>query len=492
MSTPPKKRGRRGQAGTSNIMNQPELKVEEKQSDVQIEVQVETEVVETVETTFITTDTTANEDFTAAEEVDQISAELFQCVVCRKGFSGQMEFFVHLKSHYEPVPSAAVQSGATVLPQTTAESQKKKPGRKRKPLAQKSASVNETDDPIVPESVVVQVGKKTRCGRISKPRPRDSDMVYLSPTLKVEPKTEPPDIQDEYIGVEVDEQQVMTTHVAIADDSADIENDEDQDAEFKTPQKPVAKSDKLAQQVKKPRGPRKPRDGTINFKKVSTDGGVYKYECEVCHKLYANTTSMSVHMRIHKGEKPFSCKECDRSFRQYSDLNYHIASIHSDIKAFQCEYCGKEFSRKYSLTIHHKIHTGVRDYKCEVCQRGFRAAIYLQEHRRIHTGEKPFLCDVCGRGFRIKSDMLRHRLNVHFKGKATVIIKTDGDEILSDEVEGKEVVAIGGDEDEEGTHFVTITTKSDDDDGEMNDEEGGSTQTMHRLVFISENEAILV
>ena len=172
--------------------------------------------------------------------------------------------------------------------------------------------------------------------------------------------------------------------------------------------------------------------------------------------------------------------------------HYHYVSIHSGKKAYQCEFCGKEFSRKYSLTIHHKIHTGVRDYKCDICQRGFRAAIYLQEHRRVHTGEKPFLCEICSRGFRIKSDMIRHRLNVHFKGhKGTVIVKRhQGDEQL----EGVEVVEEfedeGSDDNEtDEAHYVTITTKNEA--GEDVEETPGH-QTMHQLVFLSETEAILV
>ena len=48
----------------------------------------------------------------------------------------------------------------------------------------------------------------------------------------------------------------------------------------------------------------------------------------------------------------------------------------------------------------------------------------------------------------------------------------------------------GSSENEDEAQFVTITTK---DGEEVEGEGGGSTsQTMHRLVFISENEAILV
>lgn len=105
------------------------------------------------------------------------------------------------------------------------------------------------------------------------------------------------------------------------------------------------------------------------------------------------------------------------------------------------------------------------------------------------VGEKPFLCDVCGRGFRIKSDMHRHRLNVHYKGNKsghTVYIKAVDDEAMEEVM----VEEGGSSENEDEAQFVTITTK---DGEEVEGEGGGSTsQTMHRLVFISENEAILV
>lgn len=33
---------------------------------------------------------------------DETTEEFFQCAVCRQNFLGQVDFFVHLKSHYEP------------------------------------------------------------------------------------------------------------------------------------------------------------------------------------------------------------------------------------------------------------------------------------------------------------------------------------------------------------------------------------------------------
>lgn len=68
-----------------------------------------------------------------------------------------------------------------------------------------------------------------------------------------------------------------------------------------------------------------------------------------CHK---------VHKRLHTGDKPYECNFCNRPFRQWGDLKYHIQSRHTKEKSHQCEFCGKDFARRYSLVIHRRIHTG--------------------------------------------------------------------------------------------------------------------------------------
>ena len=47
------------------------------------------------------------------EEVkhDDVTTEFFQCAVCRQNFLGQVDFFVHLKSHYEPAAAEKKTSG---------------------------------------------------------------------------------------------------------------------------------------------------------------------------------------------------------------------------------------------------------------------------------------------------------------------------------------------------------------------------------------------
>ncbi|KAI8440612.1 hypothetical protein MSG28_001831 [Choristoneura fumiferana] len=156
-----------------------------------------------------------------------------------------------------------------------------------------------------------------------------------------------------------------------------------------------------------------------------------QHVCRECNKGFYTAGALKIHKRVHNGDRPYKCEECEREFRQWSDLKYHKVSLHSNQKHFKCEFCGKEFARKYSLSVHRRIHTGERNYKCEYCNKSFRASSYRLSHMRTHTGDKPFKCTQCGKCFRVAGDLRRHALThdkVRTRFEKQVKIKEEQDD----------------------------------------------------------------
>ncbi|KAH8873228.1 Zinc finger protein 143 [Schistosoma japonicum] len=111
-----------------------------------------------------------------------------------------------------------------------------------------------------------------------------------------------------------------------------------------------------------------------------------------CNKVFVTRECLIEHIRIHTGERPFICDYpgCTHRFARRCNLFAH-KRVHLDKnqrRQYHCIHagCGKTFLYSRSLTEHMNVHLGERPYVCDYpgCEKSFTSKSYLYAHRRIH------------------------------------------------------------------------------------------------------------
>ncbi|KAH7970804.1 hypothetical protein HPB49_015757 [Dermacentor silvarum] len=134
------------------------------------------------------------------------------------------------------------------------------------------------------------------------------------------------------------------------------------------------------------------------------------YECGVCRQRFSTKKSVTNHLIVHKGEKPYACDVCGLKFFQKFPLLKH-QRIHTGEMPYACQVCPSKFCRKESLDRHQQLHVrGVDMCHCPECGKSFMRMKTLQRHLKWHKMEKPYPCHLCPARFTKKPNRDSHVL----------------------------------------------------------------------------------
>ncbi|KAH0620750.1 hypothetical protein JD844_021480 [Phrynosoma platyrhinos] len=145
--------------------------------------------------------------------------------------------------------------------------------------------------------------------------------------------------------------------------------------------------------------------------------GVRPFACPHCHKTYGTKRDLQEHQVLHTGQRPFVCPDCGKSFTRRPSLRIHRKTHQakepspSATATCQCVICGRQLANPGSLRNHMRLHTGERPYSCPYCPKSFRQQGNLRGHLRLHTGERPYHCHFCGDAFPQRPELRRHLIS---------------------------------------------------------------------------------
>lgn len=136
------------------------------------------------------------------------------------------------------------------------------------------------------------------------------------------------------------------------------------------------------------------------------------FACKQCDKSFRRADHLKKHEVQHLKIKPHKCEQCEKTFSRIEHLRCHISSRHTNIAtAFECIECKLVCETTKLLKLHQKSHFK-HEIVCKICNIQFSAKSELTEHSKMHYDERPYLCTECGMRF-VRNDYLTVHMRRH-------------------------------------------------------------------------------
>ena len=83
------------------------------------------------------------------------------------------------------------------------------------------------------------------------------------------------------------------------------------------------------------------------------------YYCSICNYDAPNLNHLRIHMRIHPGEKQFSCRFCPYRTSKLPCIKRHLKNHDGSVGKYKCPHCCFTVNNNGYFNMHIKLHDDV-------------------------------------------------------------------------------------------------------------------------------------